>query len=153
MIKLQLYLLLLEIFQLCIPGMTSVSLSLSHWYPGSGVVLDCIDSWSLQPYLLSYNLGYRSESILLAVVLWNCTKIKPQQHISVFFSVTSPLIWGPRVHWCVNQSKLSCPCWMFTLLWFSFALNISGNTCLANLKFRFLWAFKGQFELNISLHL
>ena len=27
-----------------------VSLSLSHWYPGSGVVLDCIDSWSLQPY-------------------------------------------------------------------------------------------------------
>ena len=23
---------------------SSVSLSLSHWYPGSGVVLDCIDS-------------------------------------------------------------------------------------------------------------
>ena len=32
----------------------SVSLSLSHWYPGSGVVLDWIDSWSLQPYLLLY---------------------------------------------------------------------------------------------------
>ena len=32
---------------------SSVSLSLSHWYPRSGVVLDCIDSWSLQPYLLS----------------------------------------------------------------------------------------------------
>ena len=31
----------------------TVSLSLSHWYPGSGVVLDCIDSWSLHPYLLS----------------------------------------------------------------------------------------------------
>ena len=29
---------------------SSVSLSLSHWYPGSGVVFDCIDSWSLQPY-------------------------------------------------------------------------------------------------------
>ena len=29
---------------------SSVSLSLSLWYPGSGVVLDCIDSWSLQPY-------------------------------------------------------------------------------------------------------
>ena len=26
---------------------SSVSLSLSHWYPESGVVLDCIDSWSL----------------------------------------------------------------------------------------------------------
>ena len=32
---------------------SSVSLSLSHWYPGSGVVLDCIDSWSLHHYLLS----------------------------------------------------------------------------------------------------
>ena len=31
----------------------TVSLSLSHWYPRSGVVLDCIDSWSLHPYLLS----------------------------------------------------------------------------------------------------
>ena len=31
---------------------SAVSLSLSHWYPGSGVVLGCIDSWSLQPYLL-----------------------------------------------------------------------------------------------------
>ena len=25
-------------------NLTTVSLSLSHWYPGSGVVLDCIDS-------------------------------------------------------------------------------------------------------------
>ena len=31
---------------------STVSLSLSHWYPGSGVVLDCIDSWSLHTYLL-----------------------------------------------------------------------------------------------------
>ena len=30
----------------------TVSLSLSHWYLGSGVVLDCIDSCSLHPYLL-----------------------------------------------------------------------------------------------------
>ena len=29
-----------------------VSLLLSHWYPGSGVVLDCIDSWSLPSSLL-----------------------------------------------------------------------------------------------------
>ena len=32
---------------------STVSLSLSNLYPGSGVVLDCIDSWSLHPYLLS----------------------------------------------------------------------------------------------------
>ena len=35
---------------------SAVSLSLSHWYPGSGVVLDCIDSLSLHPYLLCRNL-------------------------------------------------------------------------------------------------
>ena len=28
----------------------TVSSSLSHWYPGSGVVLDYIDSLSLHPY-------------------------------------------------------------------------------------------------------
>ena len=27
-----------------------VKLSLSHWYPGSGVVLGCIDSWSLPSF-------------------------------------------------------------------------------------------------------
>ena len=30
-----------------------VSLLLSHWYPGSGVALDCIDSWSLSTFVLS----------------------------------------------------------------------------------------------------
>ena len=32
-----------------------VTLSLSHWYPGSGVVLDCIISWSLHSFLLCYD--------------------------------------------------------------------------------------------------
>ena len=35
-----------------------VSLSLSHWYPGSGVVLDCIDSWSLPSFLLNWLSGF-----------------------------------------------------------------------------------------------
>ena len=30
----------------------TVSLFISHWYLGSGVVFDCIDSWTLHPYLL-----------------------------------------------------------------------------------------------------
>ena len=34
------------------PLVSNCVLSLSHWYPGSGVVLDCIDSWSLHRYLL-----------------------------------------------------------------------------------------------------
>ena len=29
-----------------------LKLSLFHWYPGSGAVLDCIDSWSLPSFLL-----------------------------------------------------------------------------------------------------
>ena len=36
----------------------TVTLSLSHWYPGSGVVLDCIDSWCLHPYLLLVHLAW-----------------------------------------------------------------------------------------------
>ena len=57
---------------------SSVSLSLSHWYPGSGVVLDCIDSWSLQPYLLCLilyilvnNLSVTSGQVFLG---WASTK-------------------------------------------------------------------------------
>ena len=51
---------------------STVSLSLSHWYPGSGVVLDCIDSWSLHPYLLCkvYILTTTSETQLLYKLTW-----------------------------------------------------------------------------------
>ena len=38
----------------------TVSLSLSHWCPGSGVVLNCIDAWSLHPYLLLFQLCFLS---------------------------------------------------------------------------------------------
>ena len=55
----------------------TVSLSLSHWYPGSGVVLDCIDSWSLNPYLLWYILFCKlsskkrvPENFMLVTFLW-----------------------------------------------------------------------------------
>ena len=34
----------------------TVSLLLSYWYLGSGVVLDCIDSSSLHTYLLYYGI-------------------------------------------------------------------------------------------------
>ena len=42
----------------------TLSLSLSHWYPVSGVVLDCIDSWSLHPYLLLWC------RVLVFLVVW-----------------------------------------------------------------------------------
>ena len=44
----------------------TVSLSLSHWYPVSGVVLDCIDSWSLHPYLLCLEK-------ITAPIIWKST--------------------------------------------------------------------------------
>ena len=37
---------------------STVSLSLSHWYPGSGVVLNCINSRSLHPCFLFICLSY-----------------------------------------------------------------------------------------------
>ena len=33
-----------------------VKLSLSHWYPGSGVALDCIDSWSLSSFVFCHKM-------------------------------------------------------------------------------------------------
>ena len=39
------------------------TLSLSYWYPGSGVVLDCIDSWSLHHYLLFLWKGSRFKEL------------------------------------------------------------------------------------------
>ena len=46
----------------------TVSLLLSHWYPGSGVVLDCIDSWSLPSFLLCIS----QSPILFDSLRWGC---------------------------------------------------------------------------------
>ena len=43
----------------------TVSLSLSHWYPWSGVVLDCIESWSLPSFLVLFFVNIH-ECLLLA---------------------------------------------------------------------------------------
>ena len=71
---------------------SSVSLSLSHWYPGSGVVLDCIDSWSLHHYLLlkqkllriviDENLAWTPQIDNLCSIL--STKISLIKHISAY---------------------------------------------------------------------
>ena len=64
---------------------STVSLSLSHWYPGSGVVLNCIDSWSLHPYLLYFLCNNSGLSILLHDVVLlpdaaSCDKILDNIH-------------------------------------------------------------------------
>ena len=66
---------------------STVSLSLSHWYPGSGVVLDCIDSWYLHPYLfwwksasvLQSRMNRYNLSIEFAITLW------PKVSMNIFF--------------------------------------------------------------------
>ena len=40
-----------------------MKLSLSHWYPGSGVVLDCIDSLSLLSFLLTLFIIINNECV------------------------------------------------------------------------------------------
>ena len=50
----------------------TMSLSLSHWCPGSGVVLDCIDSWSLHPYLL----WTTCRGTIQGSFLWSLAKLK-----------------------------------------------------------------------------
>ena len=54
----------------------TVSLSLFHWYPGSGVVLDCIDSWSLHSYFLHSQRTQRLIDTLRVVkdtpLCWQC---------------------------------------------------------------------------------
>ena len=70
----------------------AVSLSLSHWYPGSGVVLDCIDSWSLHPYLLLFQLCFLSPKSYLHsgydIIFWHdlfvwFDSLRPINNISV----------------------------------------------------------------------
>ena len=52
----------------------TVSLSLSHWYPGSGVVLDCIDSGSLHPYLLCYHFLTKIQLVEIRLLIWVCSE-------------------------------------------------------------------------------
>ena len=56
-----------------------VTLSLSHWYPGSGVVLGCIDSWFLPSYLLLVYLIYIIIFIIYfdILILFSLSTINP----------------------------------------------------------------------------
>ena len=70
---------------------STVNLSLSHWYPGSGVVLDCIDSWSLHPYLLSPEVREAYDPTISEISDW---------------SVFSILIYSAIYDWTPNRSYL-----------------------------------------------
>ena len=74
---------------------STVSLQLSHWYPGSGVVLDCIDSWYLHPYLLLLcSCCHVTVNLLCLFItvtwvgLWYMSVVFPGHSHLFFFSVT-----------------------------------------------------------------
>ena len=57
----------------------TVRLSLSHWHPGSGVLLDCIDSWYLHPFpifalILIKLLSIRAFFSIIAIILTKALK-------------------------------------------------------------------------------
>ena len=61
----------------------TVNLSLFHWYPGSGVVLDCIESWSLHPYLLLFShFSVHKLQRISKLIAWN-------SHLALKAAVTS----------------------------------------------------------------
>ena len=65
-----------------------VALSLSHWYHGSGVVLDCIDSWSLPSLTLVTRLVSFASSFLWCAFsdLWSIVVLMPHSFSSFFIS-------------------------------------------------------------------
>ena len=70
---------------------STVSLSLSHWYPGSGVVLDCIDSWSLHLYLLWYIELSGVNNFVYFFQSWSgsklCAKIN-DNFVAIFYTIS-----------------------------------------------------------------
>ena len=87
---------------------SSVSLSLSHWYPGSGVVLDYIDSWSLQPYLL-----WLSELFCLCCVA--ALKSLPALSFNAFIFPILRIVCTISFHYsCPWISSMSCTAFKIT---------------------------------------
>ena len=73
-----------------------VLLSLSHWYPGSCVVLNCIGSWSLPYFLLSYRRTSRRQILRHLPPFLTC-----------FISNAPEEAWGLLcLLWCRLQVKL-----------------------------------------------
>ena len=74
----------------------SVSLPLSHWYPGSGVLLDCVDSWSLHLYLLWLTLGELAKRECDSYPFCYC-RFKCDFYLTLWFLSSSTIaIFDPR---------------------------------------------------------
>ena len=87
---------------------SSVSLLLSHWYPGSGVVLDCIYSWSLHHYLLLIFI-----TIIGSDTLWFPLHVPPSEVLPKYkYYVSYDLKIKRQTQWAVKyMSHLSMFIW------------------------------------------
>ena len=83
----------------------TVSLSLSNWYPGSGVVLDCIDSWSLQPTSSTVNINL-SDVTNIYTTLLNIEWVYEKNNRSLLFSGSRKIpTLGSTVQWETRQAS------------------------------------------------
>ena len=91
----------------------TVSLSLSHRYPGSGVVLNCIDSWSL-------TLTYFEQENIVTVGKWDRTLVCSKHFCSCKFTFILHLMFI-FVECCFFLSK---QCFLSTILCFKNCLSV-----------------------------
>ena len=94
---------------------SSLSLSLSYWYPGSGVVLDCIDSWSLQPCLLFMQTKY----LCVLIHIWikvevGAVKTGLSPPVKYFTDRSKAVL----LLWIFHVFVLSCVCYVFERICF-----------------------------------
>ena len=87
---------------------SSLSLSLSHWYPGSGVVLDCIDSWSLQPYYLVSGAKFKKNNVALRGVLSTRVYVNFKTYRNWRFCIFHVSFKRARDNWIILYMKIVC---------------------------------------------
>ena len=129
-----------------------VILSLSHWYPGSGVVLACIDSWSLNPFLLS--------SFKAVLLLWIIYVISVLFLLCFRARLLIDALWSPAGKWLTSWlsfvmsnceavtfplvSCVRCGAWLYRFLIFAlFLTSVSDEFALFN------WSSVGYIWLTI----
>ena len=66
---------------------STVSLSISHWYPGSGVVLDCIDFLIFAPLLTDIQTLFKRSGFLFSIQTCKCEYTSIHQLTSWIFLI------------------------------------------------------------------
>ena len=90
-----------------------VKLSLSHWYPWSGVVLGCIDSWSLHSFLFCIFFSLTIISLIISIKMRYLVVSKKNNTLVVLgwdrkiSSSWSPFVITQQASWCQSVILLT----------------------------------------------